>query len=475
MIRALDKKKIHFIGIGGIGMSALARYFSQLGYSISGSDKESSSLINDLKAEGIKNIWTPHSLSNIKSISPDYIIYSTAITQENEEIIWAKENKKDILHRSALLELATKEKKLIAVSGTHGKTSTTSMLTEALIGNGLNPSLILGGVLQSKNTNAIYGQGEYFITEADESDKSFLKGEPEISIITNVEPDHLENYPKGIEEIKASFLEFAQKSIAKTGLVVCLADSITNEIITNNFDLNNPKLVTYGLHNPSNSYTLSTQFNSKQNSYEIFLKNNYLFNLKLQSPGLHNILNALAVLGICHLLKLDLHKIKNVLEDYKGVKRRFEILSNVKDMTIIDDYAHHPTEIKFTYTAAKELKPKRLVIIFQPHQVRRLKDLWNDFVKVFQDVDENTLVFITETYIARGKEIEGITSKSLVSEIDKSNVNYLPGNMNQIAKHIESIIKKNDLIITMGAGNITNLGPLLLKSHEGLALKTGNN
>lgn len=455
---SLKDLKIHFIGIGGIGMSALARHFHAKGSSISGSDKENSTLISELKEEGINNICIIHSRDFVKEVNPDYVIYSTAVIGDNEEVVWAKENNKKILHRSELLELAVKNKKLISVSGTHGKTTTSSMICEILVNNKFDPDGILGGLLISKNTNTVIGNGEYFVIEADESDKSFLKGEPEISVITNIEADHLENYPDGIEEIKSSFLKFAKKQ--KNGLVVCLEDKITKELISANFDLNSPKIISYST-NPQDDTTLTAKPNAENNNWDVFLKGIYLTSLKLQKPGRHNVQNALAALGVGLLIGIEAERIKTSLESYQGVKRRFQILGKKNEVTIVDDYAHHPTEIIETIKAAKDLMPNRLVVVFQPHQPTRLKFLWNEFIEAFKK--EDIPIFITDTYIARGSAIQGISSEALVNELNKPNVNYLPGDIEKIAKKIENFIQPNDLLLIMGAGDITNLGYRLLK------------
>ncbi len=443
-------------------MSALARYLNTSGYNISGSDKEQSTLIKDLQYEGIKNIWIPHSRKNIQDICPDLIIYSTAIENSNEEFIWAKENKKEILHRASLLELITDSKKLISISGTHGKTTTSGMISEMLLSSDLNPSIILGGILESRNTNSIFGSSDYFVIEADESDKSFLKGNPEISVITNIESDHLENYPGGLEEIKASFLDFAKKAISKKGLVICMQDKITDELIRKNFSLNDPKLISYGINTDSSEITIKANLNNKTKLWDVYLKQNLLFTLKLKTPGNHNVLNALAAVGVGYLIGISPEKIKNALEKHQGIKRRFQILVKTSEITIVDDYAHHPTEIIATIKAAKELCPKRLIIVFQPHQPRRLQDCWNAFIGAFKE--EDSPVFITDLYIARGCEIKGISSQKLVQDINKPNVNYLSGNIEEITKHLSVLTKKGDFILIMGAGNITNLGPMLMKT-----------
>jgi len=470
----LKAKKIHFIGIGGIGMSALARFYHSKDSFVSGSDKEHSPYIEDLQNEGIKIIWTPHNKTNIEKINPDYVIYSTAITNENEELKWAKENNKNILHRSELLQIAFQNKKLISISGTHGKTTTSAMVAEILIESGLNPSAILGGIIQTRNTNTIPGNGDYFIAEADESDKSFLKGDPDIAVITNIEADHLENYPGGFEEIKKSFLEFAKKAMLNNGLVACIQDKVTKEIITKNFDLNSPKLITYGITQKSDQAMISANRNNQNNCWDIYIKNKLVTSINLKVPGEHNILNALAALGVCHLIGIDFEKYKKAIENYEGVKRRFQIILKTKELTIVDDYAHHPTEIVATIKAAKELSPTRLIVVLQPHQPKRLKDLWKEFKQVLIDED-NCTIFITDTYIARGQEITGISSQKLVEEIGKPEVKYLPGDIEQIAQSIERFIKTGDFILIMGAGNITNLSQKLLKFNQQLASKFGNN
>lgn len=454
-------------------MSALARYFHSQGSLISGSDKEQSNLITDLEKEGIKEIWIPHSKSNIEKIKPDYIIFSSAVNANNIELNWAKENKRIILHRSDLLQLAFEGKKLISISGTHGKTSTSAMVTDILLKNNFKPSAILGGITIRQNTNTILGDGEYFVVEGDESDKSFLKGNPYIAVITNIEEDHLENFPGGLEEIKSSFLEFAKKAFSNCGLVFCLQDKVTKELLTKNFDLNDPKLISYGIYNKCDPTALSAKFNSKNESWDIYLKEDFQTSIKLKHPGEHYVLNALASFGVGLLLKIKPDSIKPALESFQGVKRRFQIVAKTNNITIIDDYAHHPTEIAQTIKAAKELRPKRLIIVLQPHQPTRLRDLWKDFINTLKK--EESQIYITDTYIARGTEIEGVSSQALVKEINKPNVNYLKGNIDEIAEYINKIIKPKDLILIMGAGNITNLSQKLLKYEQVLATNFGNN
>ena len=450
-------EKVHFIGIGGIGMSALARYFYGFGSIVSGSDKEQSSLINELTNEGINNIWTPHSDRLIGDIDPDYIIYSTAITDSNEELNWAKAKNKMILHRSELLALATSSRKSIIISGTHGKTTTTALISEMLINSDFDPSIIIGGILVCKNTNAIAGKGDYFIVEGDESDKSFLKGNPDIAVITNIEADHLENYPGGFDEIKKSFIEFGKKGLAKNGLVICSDDKVASSLIDENFGANNSKLTFYGL-NPSAQIRAVQNKNTKL--WDIYSNNELTISVKPRLPGSHNILNALATFAVGQLIGVPLEKIKYTIENYSGVKRRFQIITQANGITVIDDYAHHPTEISATIKSAKELNPKRLIAVLQPHQPLRLRDLWYEFKKALSS-EKDFPIFVTDTYIARGKPIEGISSKKLVEEVGNSNISYLSGSIEEIAAKLKTNIKSGDLVLIMGAGDITNLKNLL--------------
>lgn len=451
-------------------MSALARYLHSSGFSISGSDKTAGSLTEKLKSEGINNIWATHSIEKIAQINPEIIIYSTAITDSNEELNWAKLNNKSILHRSDLLDLITSEKKLISISGTHGKTTTSSMACELLQKCNLNPSAILGGELLSSNTNTIIGSGEYFVIEADESDKSFLKGDPYLGIITNIEPDHLENYNNSFDEIKKSFLEFGNKCLQNRGLIICTEDKVLNEL---NFK-DNRNLFTYGFITDSHKPYFGASFNNKSKCWDFYINGNIAESIVLKTYGWHNVLNSLSVFGLGNLIGIKSDQLKQALENFGGVKRRFQYVLDSSNLKIIDDYAHHPTEIKATVQAAQELNPKRLIVVVQPHHPKRVSDLWSEFISTFKSFD-NELIFLTDLYVARGSGIEGINSKKLVEEVSKPNVNYLPGSIDEIAKYLAGILLNGDIILTMGAGNITDLGPKILNLYNTLAMQSGNN
>lgn len=450
-------------------MSALARYFNANGSLISGSDKSYSPLTDELNREGINDIWSPHNEENIEKIDPDIVAYSTAINSENDEYSWSKKNNKIMLHRSELLEIATSTKKLISITGTHGKTTTSAMVAEMLFNSKLDISAILGGILLSKNSNSIIGKGEYFVIEGDESDKSFLKGNPSIGVITNIEPDHLENYPGGVDEIKECFKKFANKCLNNEGLIACFDDKLTKEILQD--QISNEHLIRYGFDESScNLVAKETQIS---NSWDIYYNDNKILNINLSTHGKHNVLNSLAAIGVSLLLKSDYELTKQSLEAYKGVKRRFQYIEQSPELTIVDDYAHHPTEITATVNAANEIAKNRLVVVLQPHHPLRLRDLWNDFISSLSEIKHT--VFVTDTYVARGNEIEGINSRKLVEEISKPNINYLPGDIDNINEELLKMLKPNDFVLIMGAGNITELGPKLLSSYKTLAMNSGNN
>lgn len=444
-------------------MSAIAKYFHTKNFQVSGSDKSNSKLIEDLIDFGIKDIWTPHNKERISHINPDVIVYSTAIVSgKNEEHDWAKLNNKIIMHRSEALENILSDKKVIAITGTHGKTTTTAMTCEMFESCNENISGIVGGIIKSKNSNIMIGNSDYFVIEADESDKSFLKCTPYIGVITNIEPDHLENYDGKMEEIEKCFIEFCNKTLNNNGyLIVCADDKITSSLIKEHFPHNNDHILTYGFHRAENGPMLSLK--ESDSGGDLIYKNSKINTIKLKMPGKHNLLNATAVYGIGLLLKLKKNLIVKGLENYSGVSRRFEYIKRSPELTIVDDYAHHPTEITATINAALSLNPKRLVVILQPHQPTRVRDLWDEFISTLSIFSAQ--IYITDIYIARGDNIEGVSSKLLVDKINKSNIKYLNGDLDEISNFISLQIQPGDFILTLGAGDITKLGYMIAEQN----------
>ena len=432
-------KKTHFVGIGGIGVSAIARMMLAEGKIVSGSDTSDSGIINELRKLGAK-IFLGHSADNVAD-DVDLLAYTPALTADNPELKKAVELGIPTLSYPEMLGLISKDKYTIAISGAHGKTTTTAMIAKILIDAGLDPTVIVGSLLKDSNppalgaaarqgSNFVAGKSKYFVVEACEYKKSFLNLNPKIIVITNIDNDHLDYYGN-LENIKKAFGEFASK-LPEEGYLVCDPnDENLKEIIKNT----NGKIIDYTK-----------------------VKNN--FNLKIQ--GEHNIKNAQAAMAAAEILGVDSEKAGNSLESFEGTWRRFEFKGETKNgILVYDDYGHHPTEIKATLKGARELYPKnKIIAVFQPHLYRRTKVLLNDFGKSFDDADE---IILADIYAAREPKGESINSKMLAEEITKNGgkARYMESFDKIIGFLIENA-KRGDVIITMGAGDIYKIGENLL-------------
>jgi UDP-N-acetylmuramate--alanine ligase len=447
---------IHFVGIGGIGMSGIARLLIAQGVSVSGSDREANSITEQLARLGAR-ISIGHRPENIDGAGA--IVVSTAITESNPELVAARANGLPVWHRAQLLWHLSHSSKLIAVSGTHGKTTTTGMIAQVLLDGGLAPSVAIGGVFPKIGANAALGSGEFFVAEADESDGTHAHAESYIALITNIEADHLENFPGGIEQIRDNMVSFANS--ARQSVIIC-ADDLGCRLIRSS--ISRPVL-TYGLASasPDADYTYESLPGF---AMKVSKSGTPLGELELKVPGEHNKLNALAAAVVGLELGLDFSEIARALFSFGGVGRRFEILGREREITVVDDYAHHPTEVVATLEAAvqyrrqSEAQASRVVIVFQPHQPRRLKDLWEEFCTCFQQAD---LVLLTDIYIARGKPIEGITSESFAQAVKHASVRYLSGPVSELPGQILSHLQPGDMVLTVGAGDITKVGPEILR------------
>ncbi len=457
---------IHFIGIGGIGMSALARLLLADGAKVSGSDKAAGPITDELKELGAE-IFIGHKAENADDAAA--IVVSTAINNENPEVCKANERKLPIYHRSEVLAFLASSKKLVAVSGTHGKTSTTGMISQMLMECGKDPSVVVGGIFAYMKSNAHAGKGEFFVAEADESDRTHATLPSQIAVVTNIEPDHMENYPGGMEQILSTMASFANR--AEQAVVVCLDDAGCKQLIP----LLEKPVVTYGSKQISADadYVLEHLDNGK---FAVHHKGQRLGELSLRVPGNHNKMNALASIAVCMELGLSFEESANAISQFTGVARRFEHIGESHGVLIVDDYGHHPTEVRATLEAAQQFKKGRnssaanggrIVAVFQPHQPGRLRDLWNDFCDAFHHAD---LVLLADVYVARGGQIEGINSEKFSTEVKHKNVRYLGGPTDQLAGKIKPLLIPGDIVLTIGAGDITNVGkPLLgLISNEGL-------
>lgn len=440
----------HFIGIGGSGMNGIAMILIGLGYKVSGSDLKPSAVTERLEALGA-TFYTGHSRDNLGSA--DLVVASTAIPPDNEELAEAKKRGLKVVHRSEMLAWLMNRQKGIAVAGAHGKTTTTSMLALVFEKNNLEPTIIIGGELADIGGNAKLGRGEYLIAEADESDGSFLKLEPLIEVITNIEDDHLDYY-KSVDKIINAFRKFLAK-VPENGLaVVCLDDPKLAELLEG-FD--RPRK-TYALDNLEADYIVSNiQLDNNVTSGDIYYQGSYLGTLKLKVPGRHNLSNALAVVAAARFVGLSFDRIAAVLENFSGAGRRFQLTGEVGGIKVVDDYAHHPTEIKATLKAAVQVNTGRVISVFQPHRYTRTSILGERFGEAFTDAD---IVIVSELYSAGEQPIEGVSAKKIISAIERHDgreVIFLP-TTREIVDFLVRTVRPGDMVITMGAGDIWNAG-----------------
>ncbi|MBN2571491.1 MAG: UDP-N-acetylmuramate--L-alanine ligase [Ignavibacteriales bacterium] len=441
-------RKIHFTGIGGIGMSGLARLLNYEGYEISGSDMNSSNLTDKLQTEGIK-FFAQHSKDNIKDI--DLLVYTPAVSPDNPELLMARGKGIPIVKRSDLLGEISNLRKSICIAGTHGKTTTTAMTGLVLESGNLAPTIIVGGELNTFNgSNIKIGNGEYFVLEADEFDKTFLKLHPYSSVITNLELEHLDTY-KDLNDIKKSFVQFANTSSDEGSVFICI-DELNIKDIKNQLTKN---VVTYGISEYADIIAKNITHSKFKTIFEVIYKNKLVGNIELSIPGLHNIKNSLAAIGVGLDLNIDFKNIKEALKNFTGVNRRFEIKYDNK-ITIIDDYAHHPTEIIATLKGIKDAFNRRVIAIFQPHLYSRTRDFYIEFAEAFTLAD----IFIcTEIYPAREKPIEGVSGEMIAnySIALGHSITIYEKDKNKIPEIIKNIYKDGDIIITMGAGDINQI------------------
>ncbi|WP_027356101.1 UDP-N-acetylmuramate--L-alanine ligase [Desulfofundulus thermocisternus] len=448
-------RRVHFIGIGGAGMSGLASILLDLGYEISGSDLSSTDITRRLESRGAV-CHVGHASRNLDT--SQLVVISSAIKPDNPELLAAREKGIPVIHRGDLLAWLMQRQKGIAVAGAHGKTTTTSMLALVLERSGFDPTIVIGGELNDIGGNAKLGRGEYLVAEADESDGSFLKLQPLAAIITNIEDDHLDHYGS-VEEIKKAFRQFMHK-VPEHGLVVaCIDDPNVRETIR---DLERP-LITYGSEGSGASYTLrQLSLDSGGSRGDVYYEGRFLGTLELYVPGRHNMLNALAVVAAARWLGLDFNLIASILREFRGARRRFELLGEAGGIRVVDDYAHHPSEIRATLQAARQTEPGRLVVVFQPHRYTRTLLLKEQFGRSFADAD---LVIVNEIYSAGETPIEGVNAQLIVQAIKnygRPPVVYLPAR-EQVVNYLAAEARPGDLILTMGAGNIWLCGLDLLK------------
>ncbi|MCD4779343.1 MAG: UDP-N-acetylmuramate--L-alanine ligase [Candidatus Omnitrophica bacterium] len=441
------KKHYHFVGIGGVGMGAIAKLLLAKGQHVSGSDIRWNKITNELKVKGAK-IYRGHDYFNLEGV--DCVVVSTAIHQDNPELLAARQKKIPIYHRAELLAEIMKQYTSIAVSGAHGKTTTSAMIANALCAVGCDPQVVIGGIVDNKESLARSGKGKYFVAELDESDGSFLQFYPMYSIITNIDLEHLDFYKDWDHVIKVYRMFVHQTQPG--GLVIANGDDKKLRQILQKSDVT---FVTYGF-NPYNQVTAKNiKFDNFQSSFDCFVQGENKGRVVLNVPGQYNISNALACLTFTTSLSLDFNKVSESLANYKGVQRRFQLIGKVEDVVIVDDYAHHPTEIRATLEAVKRFQRKRAIILFQPHRYSRFHLLFNDFAESLSDCD---YLIVTDIYAASENPIEGLSSfkfAEFIKQITKRKVVYLP--KDKIIPHLLDIIQPGDLILSLGAGDITHI------------------
>lgn len=447
-------KKVHFIGIGGISMSGLAALLLDKGFSVSGSDSRESDITNKLKNEGAE-IYIGHKRSNLKNV--DLVVYTAAIPSDNEEILEAKENNIELMDRAEFLGYIMKGHKFnVAVAGTHGKTTTTSMLSHITLNANLDPTILVGGDVDAINGNFKIGDSEYFITEACEYKESFLRFYPNIGIILNIDADHLDYY-RDLEHIKETFVKFVNL-IPNDGYIIgCYDDNNVKEVL----ETAKCNVLTYGLTGGDIRAT-NISFNNKGcATFTVTKDNKDLFEVTLNTTGKHNILNALSAIAVSLIFNIEASSIIEGLKECKGAHKRFEYKGLFNGATVIDDYAHHPVEIEATLDTAKLIPHNNIYGVFQPHTYTRTKTLFNEFATCFNKLDK---LLLMDIYAAREKDTGLVSSEELGDAIRKNGVDCINVHSHEeAAQYFKDNLKENDLLLTIGAGDVVKVADILLK------------
>ncbi|MBI2981884.1 MAG: UDP-N-acetylmuramate--L-alanine ligase [Deltaproteobacteria bacterium] len=450
-------RRIHFVGIGGIGMSGIAQVLLNLGYQVSGSDLHPSPLIDQLRRRG-GQIRIGHQASYLGAAQ--VVVTSSAIRKMNPEVHEAIRRGIPVIARAEMLAELMRLKYGVAIAGSHGKTTTTSLIASVLASGGLDPTIVIGGRLKNLRSNARLGKGEFLVAEADESDGSFLHLNPTIAVITNIDPEHMDHY-KNFDSLKGTFEEFAKK-IPFYGLAVFCADHPVVRDLAKRFE---KRSVTYGLNQKADFSADRIRRRGVGSEFSVSLRGKRLGVIRLNAmPGRHNVLNALAAIAVAHELGIPFRSVQRGLSTFGGISRRFEIIRE-KPVTIMDDYGHHPEEIRATLRTAREVWPKKkLWVLFQPHRYSRTKLLLKEFATAFLEADH---LYITEIYAAGEKSIRGVSGKLLAKRVQGRKGHFVPG-LSFLAEEVFRKMKRGDVIITLGAGDIWKVGREISKKTDEL-------
>jgi len=459
-------QRVHFVGIGGIGMSGIAEVLLNLGYKVSGSDLKPSPVTNRLADIGAA-VFAGHNPDNVAGA--DVVIVSSAITRDNLEVVAAHERHIPVIQRAEMLAELMRLKYGIAVAGMHGKTTTTSMVAAVLAAGGLDPTVVVGGRVDAMGSNARLGKSQYLVAEADESDRSFLKLSPILAVVTNIDREHMDCY-RDIKDVQDTFREFMDR-VPFYGVVVACND---NDDLRQLLPAVQRRILTYGTRKGSDFHISSLHCSPRENSpalssFRVSCRGNDLGEFQLRVPGEHNVENAAAAIAVGFGLDVPMEKVREALENFNGVDRRFQQIGTANGVTVIDDYGHHPTEIRATLAAARQCGFGKVHVIFQPHRYTRTQLLLDEFAAAFRDADS---LLVLDIYPASEPPIPGITGELLANRITKSGA--------QEARYVSSFgeavtlaagaAKPGDMILTLGAGNISQLGPRLLEALESRAL-----
>ena len=457
MVEIDNYKRIHCLGIGGIGLSAVAEILKDNGHIVSGSDIKRSDVTTHLESIGI-NVFYKHEASNVEGV--DAIVYSAAVSDENPEVVRARELGIPLFSRAEVLGMLMENySNSIAICGTHGKTTVTSMTSLILRNAKFKPTILVGGNLPEINGNVEIGSNDYFVTEACEYMDSFLNLKPSIGVILNIDSDHLD-YFKDMDHIVRSFSSFVEK-VGPDGTIVAYGDNPFVKEILKNHD----NKITYGYSETNDYYADNIEFDDRGfPKYDIASGGEKLAEVKLAVPGEHNVLNSMAAFATAKHLGVDTDVIVSTLAAFGGTHRRFDYTGVTENcVKVIDDYAHHPTEVRATLSAARNVKHNKLWVVFQPHTYTRTKALFDDFVECFEDAD---VLILTDIFAAREKDIYNISSEKLYNAMKEKHpereVHYI-GDFDEIAEYIEKNAERDDIVITMGAGDVYKIGELLVK------------
>ncbi len=454
-------RHIHFVGIGGIGMSGIAEVLVNLGYRVSGSDLKASSISERLSGLGAR-VHYGHRLENVAGA--DVVVTSTAVDKSNPEVVAAVQAGIPVIRRAEMLAELARLKYTVAIAGAHGKTTTTSILAVVLAKGGLDPTAIIGGRLKNFGSNAKLGLGEYMVAEADESDGSFLHLSPTIAVVTNIDPEHLDYYGN-LDNIKKAFLEFMNKVPFYGAAVVCLDDANIQSLLPQV----KKRLVTYGFSAGADYHAKNVHHDGLETHYDAFYRAERMGGVTIKLVGEHNVLNSLAAIAAGRELDIPFAAIRDALGEMNGVERRFELKLNTPVLSVVDDYGHHPTEIRATLKAARAAFDRRVITVFQPHRYTRTRDLFDMFATSFYDTD---VLLLLDIYPAGEQPIEGITAESLVEGIRVHGHRdaHCVGSKDAASKRLKEILQPGDVVLTLGAGDVWQIGEKL--AAERLAEKS---